>query len=133
MLSVFYRGTDAEAKKNKVESVINSFMNSLNIETGSSQISFEKYKEELIIAKLKKELIPEIRKELEPIIRKELEAIIRKELEAEISSNSASQSTLLPPTPMIVDFYMVDKEGNCYRFEDKNSHERITCPVHKSK
>jgi len=132
MLSVFYRGTDAEAKKNKVESVIYSFMDSLNIETGSSQISFEKYKEELTIAKLKKELIPEIRKELAAEIRKELAAEIRKELAAEISSNSASQSTLLPPTPMIVDFYMVDKEGNCYRFEDKNSHKRITCPVHKS-
>jgi len=117
MLSVFYRGNEAEAKRNRVDSVISSFMDSLNIETGFAQISYEKYKEELTKEKIKKELMSEM----------------AKNSGKETPSENANKPTLSPSTPMIVDFYMVDNEGSCYRFEDKNSHKRIACPVHKSK
>jgi hypothetical protein len=117
MLSVFFRGSETEAKKNKVDSVISAFMDSLNLETGFTQISYEKYKDELTKEKLKKELMSEM----------------AKNSDKETLSDNTSKPTPSPSTPMIVDFYMVDKDGNCYRFEDKNSFKKITCPVHKSK
>ena len=114
MLSVFYRGSETESKKNKIDSVIPAFMNSLEFKEGFSKISYEKYKSDLAKEKIKNELIAEM----------------AKESNKSISTDNANKTTSPKSTPNIVDFYMVDSEGYCYRFEEKNSYKKIICPVH---
>jgi len=114
MLSVFYRGSETESKKNKIDSVIPAFMNSLEFKEGFSKISYEKYKSDLAKEKIKNELIAEM----------------AKESNKSISTDNANKTTSPKSTPNIVDFYMVDSEGICYRFEEKNSYKKVICPVH---
>jgi len=114
MLTVFYRGIEAESKKNKIDSVIADFMNSLEFKAGFSIINFETYTADLAKEKIKKELISEM----------------AKESNKSISTDNANKTTSPKSTPNIVDFYMVDSEGICYRFEEKNSYKKVICPVH---
>jgi hypothetical protein len=61
MLSVFYRGIEAESKKIKIDSIISSFFNSLEFASGYKSISYENYKAEIIKKNIQRESETEVK------------------------------------------------------------------------
>ncbi len=115
MLTVFYRGVETESKKIKIDSIIASFLNSLEFSPGITPISYEKYKAEVTKEK--------IRKELEKEMSSKASDTSGKDTKDSSSSNSV----------VIKEIYAVDQDGNCYRPTEKEGLKKVTCPVHKSK
>lgn len=115
MLTVFYRGIEAESKKIKIDSIISSFLNSLEFSPGFSPVSYEKYKAEITKEKIRKEL--------------------EKEMANKAMDNSGKDSKEPSPVNSVVikDIYAVDQNGQCYRPSEKDGLVKIACPVHKSK
>ena len=71
LLSVFYRGIETESRKNKIDSVIPAFMNSLEFKSGFSKISYENYKAEIQKKNIQRELETEEKPTSSKVIPKE--------------------------------------------------------------
>ena len=116
MLSIFARVNESQTSKLRIDSVINNFISSLDFESQFHKISFDAHKKEVV----------------ESLLRKKIEA----EMAQSANKNGKAETATAPPAasiPAIKEIYMVDAEGNCFKFGDKSGFAPITCPTHKSK
>jgi hypothetical protein len=112
MFSVFYRGSESDSKRIKIDSYIFNFMKSLTLKDGYTRVSLESYKNEFVKAKLRKEVEAELAKS------------ISKDGKTDPSSSIQTKTTM----PVIKEIYMVDEDANCYKFSDNSGMKKIPCP-----
>ena len=118
MLSIFARVNESQANKLKIDFLINNFLSNLEFDPGFSKLSFQLHKDEVVKARVRKE------------IEAELSKAPAKNTQSE-TTNDSQQSSVTQP--IIKDIYMVDNEGKCYRFIDKEGLKIASCPDHSAK
>jgi hypothetical protein len=119
MLSLFGRVNEQQSNKIKIDSVMTTFINSLELNNGFTKLTFDAHKNEVVEMRVRKKI--------------EAEMAQSSNKDGKTPSTTEQQSAILSTAPMIKDIYAVDQEGNCYRPTDKEGLKKIICPVHKSK
>lgn len=116
MLSIFGRVNETSTNKLKLDAVISNFLASLDFDNGLTKLSFDAHKNEVVEARVRKK--------------------VESELAQSANKNGKAETAAAPPAasiPAIKEIYMVDAEGNCFKFTDKSGFAPVSCPVHKSK
>jgi len=117
MLSIFARSSESQTNKLKIDSIINNFISSLDFDAEFRKISFDTHKREVVEAIIRKKIASE-------------NSTASKNTQSE-TTNGSQQSSVTQP--IIKDIYMVDNEGKCYRFIDKEGLKITSCPDHSAK
>ena len=118
MLSLFGRVNEQQINKIKIDSVMTTFINSLELNNGFTKLTYDAHKNEVVEMRVRKKI--------------EAEMAQSSNKDGKTISTTEQQSAILSTVPMIKDIYAVDQDGNCYRPTDKEGLKKIICPVHKS-